>query len=92
MNSPPSRVFPPKDAVVAPFGSGCMEILPLFENLEVPQAILGATDLAMRSALPPDIMAFTVTKPMFERLCSLDEKSFLYKAFLKNLQRARGRA
>jgi hypothetical protein len=79
-------------AVVAPFGSGCMEILPLFANLEIPQAIIGATDLAMRSALPPDIMAFTVTKPMFERLCSLDKKSFLHKAFLKNLRHARGLA
>jgi len=79
-------------AVVAPFGSGCMEVLPLFEDLEAPQAIIGATDLAMRSALPPDILAFTVTKSMFVRLCALDEKSFLHKPFLKNLQRARGLA
>ena len=77
-------------AVTAPFGSGCMALLPLFEDLNVPQAIIGATDLAMRSSLPPDVLAFTVTKPMFARLCGLDEKSFLYKAFLRNLQRARG--
>ncbi len=79
-------------AVVAPFGSGCMEALPLFEDLQAPQAIIGATDLAMRSALPPQVMAFTVTKPMFARLCALDESSFLYKPFLKNLRRARGLA
>ncbi len=78
-------------AVVAPFGSGCMEILPLFENLDIPQAIIGSTDLAMRSALPPSTVAFTVTKPMYERLCALDKKSFLYKSFLKNLQRDRAR-
>lgn len=77
-------------AVIAPFGSGCMEILPLFEDLHRPQAIIGATDLAMRSVLPPDTLAFTVTKPMYEQLCALDEKSFLYKAFLKNLRRSRG--
>lgn len=76
--------------VIAPFGSGCMELLPLFEDLNAPQAIIGATDIAMRQYLPPNILAFTVTKPMFEQLCDLDEKSFLYKAFWDNLRKARG--
>jgi hypothetical protein len=76
-------------AVIAPFGSGCMELLPLFEDLNVPQAIIGATDIAMRPHIPPDILAFTVTKPMFEQLCDLGEESFLYKPFLKNLKKAR---
>jgi hypothetical protein len=76
-------------AVIAPFGSGCMELLPLFEDLVRPQAIIGATDIAMRQYLPPDILAFTVTVPMFEQLCSLDEKSFLFKPFLKNLKKSR---
>jgi hypothetical protein len=76
-------------AVISPFGSGCMEILSLFEDLQAPQAIVGATDLAMRSSLPPDRLAFTVTKPMFERLCRLDERSFLYKSFWQDLRRAR---
>lgn len=78
-------------AVIAPFGSGCMELLPLFEDLRRPQAIIGATDIAMRQYLPPDILAFTVTVPMFEQLCSLDEKSFLFKPFLKNLRKARSK-
>jgi hypothetical protein len=43
----------------------------------------------MRQWLPPDIMALSVTVPMFQQLCSLDEKSFLYKPFLKNLQKSR---
>jgi len=85
-NSAPSDPLP----VIAPFGSGCMELLPLFENLNVPQAIIGATDIAMRQYLPPDILAFTVTKPMFKQLCELDEKSFLYKRFWDNLRKARG--
>jgi len=75
--------------VIAPFGAGCMELLP-FKDLSIPQAAMGATDIAMRRHLPPDILAFSVTKPMFERLCSLDERSFLYKPFLKNLKKARG--
>ena len=76
--------------VIAPFGSGCMELAPALVDIEAPQAIIGATDIAMRQYLPPDILAFTVTKPMFERLCSLDQKSFLYKPFWKRLQKARG--
>ena len=78
--------------VIAPFGSGCMELLPLFEDLDIPQAMVGATDIAMRQCLPPDILAFTVTKPMFQRLCDLDERSFLYKPFWNDLMRARGAA
>ncbi|MCK5056719.1 MAG: DUF169 domain-containing protein [Candidatus Aminicenantes bacterium] len=84
-NNAPGNAQP----VLAPFGSGCMELLPLFENLQVPRAVLGATDIAMRQYLPPDILAFTVTRPLFESLCQLDEKSFLHKPFWENLKRAR---
>lgn len=76
-------------AVIAPFGSGCMELLPLFENLSVPQAIIGATDIAMRRYLPQEILAFTVTKLMFHQLCELDESSFLYKPFWRGLRKIR---
>jgi len=77
--------------VLAPFGSGCMELVTPFDDLSRPQAIIGATDIAMRQFLPPEILAFTVTVPMYEQLCSLDESSFLYKPFLKNLQKVRAR-
>ncbi|MFO8010152.1 MAG: DUF169 domain-containing protein [Dehalococcoidia bacterium] len=76
--------------VLAPFGSGCMQLCPLFDDLDKPQAIIGATDLAMRQALPPDILAFTVTRHMFEELCELDEGSFLYKPFWLDLRKSRG--
>ncbi|MBN2056462.1 DUF169 domain-containing protein [bacterium] len=76
--------------VIAPFGSGCSMLAPLFDDYDVPQALVGAMDIAMRQYLPPDILAFTTTRPMFERLCSLDEKSFLYKPFWRNLLKARG--
>jgi len=78
--------------VIAAFGSGCMELVSAFSDLEAPQAIIGATDIAMRLYLPPEILAFTVTRPMFERLCSLEQRSFLYKPFWKRLQKARGLA
>jgi hypothetical protein len=44
----------------------------------------------MREHVKPDQMLFTVTKPMFERLCSLDEKSFLYRKFWNGLRESRG--
>jgi hypothetical protein len=76
--------------VIAPFGSGCMQLVTLFEDLTIAQACLGATDIAMRQHLPPDVLAFTVTRPMFERLCALDEQSFLHKPFWARLRKARG--
>jgi hypothetical protein len=78
--------------VTAPFGSGCSELLPLFDDLNVAQAAIGATDLAMRHFLEPDQLAFTVTVPMFVRLCALDERSFLYKPFWQTLVRARAQS
>jgi hypothetical protein len=76
--------------VLASFGSGCMQLMPVFNDLTIPQAMVGATDIAMRQYLPPDILAFSVTKPMFEQLCSLNERSFLYKPFWQRLMKARG--
>jgi len=75
--------------VIAPFGSGCMELLP-FENPNIPQAAISTTDIAMRQHIPPDILGLTVTRPMFERLCALDKRSFLYKPFLQRLRKERG--
>ena len=75
--------------VIAPFGSGCMELLP-FEDPSIPQAAISTTDIAMRQYIPPEILGFTVTKSMFERLCALDKQSFLYKPFLQRLRKARG--
>jgi hypothetical protein len=43
----------------------------------------------MRDTLPPDLLAFTTTKRMFEQLCALDERSFLGKGFLRQLRKAR---
>jgi hypothetical protein len=78
--------------VLAPFGSGCMQLVSVFGDLDRPQAVVGATDIAMRRYVPPEILLFTVTKPMFEQLCALDERSFLYKPFWKRLVKARAKA
>ncbi len=80
---------PDQSAVIAPTGSGCGQLLTMFSDLDAPAAIIGATDMAMRKYLPDNILAFTVTRPMFEQLCSLDKESFLYKTFWNDLKEAR---
>ncbi|HVP38177.1 MAG TPA: DUF169 domain-containing protein [Candidatus Saccharimonadales bacterium] len=75
--------------VVAPFGSGCMQLLPDHSDRAVPQAVIGGTDITMRHFLPPDTLAFTVNKPMFRQLCELDVKSFLHKHVWRELKDAR---
>lgn len=74
------------------FGSGCGQLAALFGDFDpdIPKAIIGATDIAMRQHLPPDILALTVNKPMYRQLCELDNSSFLYKPFWKTLRKARG--
>jgi len=81
----------PKDPepVIAPFGSGCMQLVSHFKNLNIPQAIIGSTDMAMRKYIPQNMLAFTVTKPLFELLYSLGEDSYLGKRFFRELQKAR---
>jgi hypothetical protein len=81
----------PTSAITVPFGSGCGQLAAVLGDLdsEVPRAAIGATDVAMREHLPPDLLAFTVNKPMFEQLCALDRRSVLHKPFWTRLQRTR---
>lgn len=76
------------------FGSGCGQMAALFRDFDAdtPSAVIGATDIAMRDNFPPDILAFSVNKPMYKQLCELDENSFLYKYFWKRLRIAREKA
>jgi Uncharacterised ArCR, COG2043 len=78
------------DPVTVPFGSGCSELVACFRDLERPQAVVGGTDIAMRDGLPPGLLAFTVTVPLYEQLCSIGDHSFLGKGFLARLKSARG--
>ena len=78
---------------ITSFGSGCGQIAAIFNNFDpdLPKAVIGATDIAMREHLPPDILALTINKPMFRQLCELSENSFLYKSFWKRLKKARNK-
>ncbi len=75
--------------VTAAYGTGCGQLAAVFDDFDTPKALIGGTDIAMRPWLPHDTLAFTVTKPMFEQLCRLDEKSFLHKSFWNNVKQAR---
>jgi len=75
--------------VMVKFGSGCSQLSALFDDLTIPKAIIGATDIAMREHVPSSMLALTVTKGMFEQMCALDDKSFLHKPFWKQLRKAR---
>jgi hypothetical protein len=76
-------------AVIAPFGSGCMQMTALIGDLTKPSSIIGTTDIAARKYIPENLLAFTITRPMFENLCKLDERSFLFKSFWKELKKMR---
>ena len=80
-----------EDPVISPFGSGCMQLVSKFKDLGVAQAIIGGTDMAMRQYLPPDKLIFTVTKSMFEKICSIGKDSFLEKSFMERLKKARNK-
>lgn len=78
------------EPVLASFGSGCGLMLQMLPDLSAAQAMIGATDIAMREHLPPELLSFTVTIPMLDRLLSLnDGHSFLTKPFLQKLNAAR---
>ncbi len=75
--------------VTAPFSSGCGLLAAMLGARHLPRGVIGGTDLAMRRFLPPSVLAFTVTKPLFEELCRLDDRSFLGKEWLEELRRSR---
>ncbi len=76
-------------ATIGGFSSGCGQLVN-FADLSVPQAQIGATDIAMRQWLPADVLAFTMTRPLFEQVCLFDEASYLTKPFLRRLKKSRG--
>jgi len=80
------------EPVLARFGSGCMQLTALFDDLDAPQAIIGSTDHSVRKYLEPWMIAFTVTRPMFELLClwADDPRSSLHSEFTRSLIKARG--
>jgi hypothetical protein len=83
---------PDDPPVTAPFSSGCGQLASAIGDLQAPRAVIGATDQAMRQYLAPGLLAFTVTKPMFELLCRWadDPAGSLHNNFLKEVIAARG--
>lgn len=81
-----------QEPIVARFGSGCSQLYSQFDRLDIAQAAIAGTDVAMRRFLPENLLVLSVTKKMFERLCRLDEKTFLFKPFWQELRKARGLA
>ena len=79
------------ETVKVPFGSGCGLMAAVLGDLETdePRAVIGATDIAMRQHLPPDLLAFTVNRAMYKQLCNLKENSYLDKSFLQRLKLSR---
>jgi hypothetical protein len=77
------------DPVICRFGSGCSQLVALFDDLTVPQSLISMTDTAMRQHLPANTLGLTMTLPMYEQLCRLDEESFLSKPFWRQLCKAR---
>ena len=78
--------------MLAPVSAGCGPLAHVFSEPDVPQAVIGATDQGMRKHLDPGLLAFMVTKPMFELLCRWADVpgSSLHNNFLKELIAARG--
>ena len=80
------------EPVVSRFGSGCMQLTSVFDSLDIAQAVIGTTDHSLRRYLEPWMLAFTVTRPMFDRLCRWgeDPRSSLHSEFTDTLIKARG--
>lgn len=79
------------ESVTVPFGSGCGLMAAMFGDLESPhpKAVIGATDIAMRHHLPPNLLTLSVNRAMYKQLCELGKDSFLEKSFLERLNKYR---
>jgi hypothetical protein len=67
-----------------------LQLAGVFPELEVPAAVISSLDMAMRIHLPPDVLSMTVTRPLFEQLCGLDDASLLGRPFWRRLRRRLG--
>jgi len=71
------------------YGPGCLQLAGIFPDLKTQSAVISATDIAMRVHLPANLLALTVTVPLFERLCSLAQNGPLENPFWKRLRHKR---
>jgi hypothetical protein len=55
------------------------------------RAVLGATDIAMRRYLPPDILTLSVTPQRFAQMLSFPDAAFLNRSWWNDLMDYRER-
>jgi hypothetical protein len=79
------------DVVAAPFGSGCSLLWRALIEDGQDRAVLGATDIAMRRHLPPDILTLSVTPQRFEQMLSFPDDAFLNRSWWNDLMDYRER-
>ena len=78
-----------EDVVAAPFGSGCSFLWRSLGPAGEDRAVVGATDIAMRRYLPPNILTFTVRPAHLARMVTAPEDSFLYRSWWNDLMEFR---
>lgn len=79
------------NVVAAPFGSGCSLLWRALTDDGQDRAVLGATDIAMRRHLPPDILTLSVTPQRFEQMVSFPDGAFLNRTWWNDLMDYRER-
>ncbi|MBN1163435.1 MAG: DUF169 domain-containing protein [Candidatus Krumholzibacteriota bacterium] len=80
------------ELILATFSSGCGLLWRELENSNRERAVIGGTDFAMRKYLPADILIFSVTPPLLEKMLTYPEESFLNKSWWNDLMKIRGRS
>jgi hypothetical protein len=80
----------PTDVVAAPFGSGCSFLWRALESRDA-LAVIGATDVAMRRFVPPDVLTLTVAPAHFAKMLTFGEECFLYRPWWNDLMEARAK-
>jgi hypothetical protein len=79
------------NVVAAPFGSGCSLLWRALTEDGQDRAVLGATDIAMRRYLPPDILTLSVTPQRFAQMLSFPDAAFLNRSWWNDLMDYRER-
>jgi hypothetical protein len=77
--------------VTAPFGSGCSFLWRALGEAERDAAVIGATDVAMRRYLPPEILTLTVSPARYEQMLTFPDDSFLSRDWWNGLMDVRAR-
>jgi hypothetical protein len=80
------------NVVSAPFGSGCSFLWRTLTDEGQDRAVLGATDVAMRRYLPPNILTLSVTPARFAQMASFPDEAFLNRTWWNDLMDYRERA